>query len=280
MAEGSALARGPLLSALLRSPAATAGLAILLFWGVVAVLAPWIAPYDPTAIDFAGAADPRPSAAHWLGTDVIGRDLASRMIWAARTTYSVVPLAVGSAFLVGGLAGLVGGWYGGWADAVITRAGDVMLAFPALVLYIILIASFGASLWNIVLAVTLAYAPGVARLMRGQVMAIKPREYVLAARASGERAAYIMFVEILPNVGAPLVADLCLRTGYTVILVGTLGFLGLGLPPPTPDWGGMVVEGVNMLTIYPHIALLPAAAVTSVVVACNLVADGLGGPPR
>ncbi len=263
------------LSRVARSRAASVGLGIIVFWALIAILAPWISPYVPTAIDFAAAMDPSPSAGHWLGSDTTGRDMASRLIWGARTTFVVVPAAVGTAFLVGGVAGLCAGWYGGWIDSTLSRAGDIMLAFPALLLYIVLITSFGASLLNIVIAVTLAYAPGMARLMRGQVLSLKPSGYVQAARAGGEPSLYIMFVEILPNVGAPLVVDLCLRSGYTVILVGTLGFLGLGLPPPTPDWGGMVVEGVTFLGVYPHMALLPAAAVTSVVVACNLLADGL-----
>ena len=263
------------LPSLPRSGAVRIGTSILLFWALVALSAPLIAPYDPTAIDFAALSSPGVSAAHLLGTDATGRDLLSRLIWGARTTYVVVPLAIGSAFLTGGTAGLVAAWYGGWTDIVVSRIGDVMLSFPALVLYIILIAAFGPSLWNIVIAVTLAYAPGVARLMRGQALALKSRDFVSAARAGGESGPYIMVVEILPNVGGPLIVDLCLRAGYTVILVGTLGFLGLGLPPPTPDWGGMVVEGVNFLSIDPRLALLPAAAVTSVVVACNLLADGL-----
>ena len=200
--------------------------------------------------------------------------MASRLIWGARTTFFAVPVAIGSAFVVGGVAGLCAGWYGGWLDSVINRIGDVMLAFPALVLYIVLITSFGASLLNIVIAVTLAYAPGVARLMRGQVLALKPSGYVQAARAGGESDAIHHFVEILPNVGAPLVVDLCLRAGYTVILIGTLGFLarpaashaGLG-------WNGR--GGVVLLAFIRHMALLPAAAVSSVVIACNLLADGL-----
>ncbi|MCB2129437.1 MAG: ABC transporter permease [Rhodobacteraceae bacterium] len=265
---------------LFRSGSVSVALNILLFWAVVAVAAPLLSPYDPTTIDFTASLDPSPSAAHWLGTDATGRDLLSRIIWGARTTFLVVPLSVLSAFAVGGVAGMVSAWFGGWTDTIIGRAGDVMLAFPALIVYIILITSFGPSMWNIVLAVTLAYAPGVARLMRAQVLSIKSLEYVLAARAAGEGPLYIMFVEILPNVGTPLIVDLCLRTGYAVILVGTLGFLGLGLPPPTPDWGGMVVEGVNLLTLYPHISLFPAAAVTSVVIACNLLADGLRGLRR
>ena len=259
-----------------RPTAARVGGAVLLFWAIVAALAPWLAPHEPSAIDFAALGAHGPSAAHPLGTDPTGRDMLSRLIWGMRTTYVVVPLATGSAFLAGGAAGLLAGWHGGWVDALVSRVGDVMLAFPALVLYVVLITTFGPSLLNVVIAVTLAYAPGVARLMRGQVLALRSRGFVEAARASGEGSLRIMAVEILPNVGAPLLTDLCLRAGYTVILVGTLGFLGLGLTPPTPDWGGMVVKGINFLSTWPHMTLLPAAAVTSVVVACNLLANGLG----
>lgn len=266
--------------ALRRSATAQMGLGILVFWGLVALFAPLIAPYDPTAIDFSAAMDPRPSWSHPLGTDSVGRDLLSRIIWGARTTYIVVPIAIGSAFLAGGILGMVAGYYGGIADSIINRVGDVMLAFPVLILYIILITAIGPSMLNIVIAVTLAYAPGVSRLMRSQVLALRNMDYVRAAEARGEPPLYIMVAEILPNVGGPLTVDLCLRAGYTVILIGTLGFLGLGLPPPTPDWGGMVVEGSNMLSTFPHMALLPALAITSVVIACNLLADALREAPR
>lgn len=275
LGERTGLARLPLLGAVLRSRAATLGFAVLLAWGLVAALAPWLAPYDPTAIDFAAAADPSPSPEHLLGTDSVGRDLLSRIIWGARTTYAVVPLAIGSAFLLGVAAGLLAGYYGGWLDHLVSRVGDVMLAFPALVLYIILITAVGPSVINIVIAVTLAYAPGVSRLTRGQVLALKSQDYVKAAEARGEPGLYIMVMEILPNARGPLIVDLCLRAGYTVILIGTLGFLGLGLPPPTADWGGMVVEGSHLLSVHWHMAVLPCLAITSVVIACNLLADGL-----
>ncbi|MFN3641899.1 MAG: ABC transporter permease [Gemmobacter sp.] len=252
-----------------------AGGAVLALWGLAAALAPWIAPHDPTAIDFMAAMNPRPSAAHPLGTDLIGRDLLSRLIWGARTTYAVVPLALGAAFVVGIAAGAVAGYRGGWVDAAVSRLGDVILAFPALILYVILITTWGPSVLNIVIAVTLAYAPGVARLTRAQVMALRNLDYVRAAEARGEPAWSVVLHEILPNARGPLLVDLALRAGYTVILIGTLGFLGLGLPPPTPDWGGMVVEGAAAAATYWHMAVWPSAAIASVVVACNLIADGL-----
>lgn len=265
----------PLLGGLRRSRLALAGAAILLLWALVAITAPWITPHDPLALDFSGQLDHSPSAKHWLGTDSLGRDLMARIMFGARTMFAVVPLAVGSAFLVGTAMGAVAGYAGGLTDQLVSRGSDVMLAFPALIIYVILLTSLGPSLINIVIAVTLAYAPGVSRLARGQVLAIKEMDYVQAAQARGDHPLAIILFEIMPNARGPLVVDLCLRAGYTVILTGTLGFLGLGLPPPTPDWGGMVVENTQLLSTHWHMAALPCAAIVSVVVACNFLADGL-----
>ncbi|MBI1774935.1 MAG: ABC transporter permease [Proteobacteria bacterium] len=264
-----------MLRPILSSGAAAGGLALIVFWGAVAALAPWIAPFDPLAIDFAAALDPQPSAAHWLGTDSIGRDLMSRVIWGARTTYTVVPIAVLIAFSVGIAMGLCAGYHGGWVDRLVVRLSDVMLAFPALILYVILITAVGPSLFNIVAAVTLAYAPGIGRLARSLALALRQQDYVKAAETRGETSFYIIAVELLPNAQGPLLVDLCLRAGYTVLLTGTLGFLGLGLPPPTPDWGGMVVENAHLLAVHWHMAVIPCIAISSLVVGCNLLADGL-----
>ena len=265
----------PLLRALRRSALALTGAGVLLFWTLLALAAPWITPYDPLALDFSGQLEHAPSAKHWLGTDALGRDMLARIMFGARTMFAVVPLAVGSAFLVGAAMGAIAGYAGGLLDQLVSRASDVMLAFPALIIYVILLTSLGPSLINIVIAVTLAYAPGVSRLARGQVLAIKEMDYVKAAEARGDHPLSIILFEIMPNARGPLVVDLCLRAGYTVILTGTLGFLGLGLPPPTPDWGGMVVENTQLLSTHWHMAVLPCAAIVSVVVACNFLADGL-----
>ncbi|MCY7307644.1 MAG: ABC transporter permease [Rhodoferax sp.] len=256
-------------------PLAATGATILLLWACIALAAPWIAPYDPLALDFSGAINHAPSAKHWLGTDSLGRDLLSRIVFGARTLFAVVPLAVGSAFVVGIALGAIAAYSGGLIDQVVSRASDVMLAFPALIIYVILLTSLGPSLINIVIAVTLAYAPGVGRLARGQVLAIKELDYVKAAQARGDHPLSIIVFEILPNARGPLVVDLSLRAGYTVILTGTLGFLGLGLPPPTPDWGAMVVENTQLLSSHWHMAVVPCVAIVSVVVACNFLADGL-----
>ncbi len=262
--------------ALLReSPVAMLGGVLILFWVAVAALAPWISAYDPNGQDLAALADPTPSGQHWLGTDHLGRDLLARLAWGARTVLTVVPLAVLTAYAIGCLMGMVAGYVGGWVDSVISRASDIILSFPVLILYIILISTVGASAFNIVLAVTLASSPAISRIVRGLVLELRSHEYVDAARIRGESAAYIMIVELLPNARGPLIVDACLRLGYTTITIGILGFLGLGLPPPDPDWGGMVKDTTVMIVVWPHMAIFPCVAISSLVIGFNLLADGL-----
>jgi peptide/nickel transport system permease protein len=257
------------------SKTATIGSVIVLFWVVVAILAPWIAPYDPNVIDYAALGNPRPSGTYILGTDHLGRDMLSRIIWGARTVLIVAPLAVLSAFVVGSTIGMVAGYYGGWIDELLSRLSDLVLAFPVLILYVLLITTMGPSALNIILAVTISSSPAIGRLVRGQVLDLRTRDYVAAAKLRGDSAAYIMAVEILPNTRGPLIIDGCLRFGWTIITIGVLGFLGLGLPPPTPDWGGMVKDAAKVIFSYPHMALFPSIALSSLVVGFNLLADGL-----
>lgn len=264
-----------ILSALGRSRIAMIGAAILTFWTLAALLAPWITPFPPNKIDPALIADPYPSSTHWLGVDMLGRDLFSRIVWGARTVLTVAPLAVLSAAILGTLLGLTAGYRGGWIDAFIMRVGDVLLAFPKIILYLIIIARFGASAFNIIVIIAVTTAPIIARIVRAVTLDVKNRDYVAAARMRGEPASYVMLVEILPNVRGPLLVDFFLRLGYTTIAIGVLGFLGVGLPPPDPDWGGMVKENYGLIYVYPHMTLVPALAISSLVIGFSFLANGL-----
>ena len=256
------------------SPVGMVGAFLVLFWVFVAIFAPLISPYDPNANDMEALMSP-PTAAHWLGTDNSGRDILSRIIWGSRTVFQVAPIAVLCAYAIGCMMGLMAGYYRGWVDDLINRISDIVLSFPAIVLYIIVIMKLGPSAINIVIAVIVISSPQITRIVRGMTLELREREYVAAAKMRGESALYIMLVEILPNARGPLIVDACLRLGYTTIAIGVLGFLGLGLPPPDPDWGGMVKETYAMMSIYPHMSLFPAAAISSLVVGLSLLADGM-----
>lgn len=257
------------------SPVAMMGAGLIVFWAVVAILAPWIAPHDPIVIDYEALLDPRPNRVYLLGTDQLGRDILSRIIWGARTVLIVAPTAVFSAYVVGCTMGSVAAYYGGWIDDLLSRLSDVIMAFPVLILYVLLITTLGPSALNIILAVTISASPNVARIVRGQVLDLRNRDYVAAAKLRGESAPYIIVVEILPNAAGPLIIDACLRLGWTIIAIGVLGFLGLGLPPPDPDWGGMVKDATKTMFSYPHMAIFPSIAISSLVIGFNLLADGL-----
>ena len=258
------------------SPLGVIGAFFVAFWIIVAIGAPWLAPYDPNDNDFDAGIIAPPSADHWLGTDDQARDTLSRIIWGSRVVLTISPLATLCAYVVGCLMGLFAGYYRGWVDTALMQVCNVILSFPVLVLYVIIVMKFGPSPVNIVVAVTFVASPQVARLVRSQTLELREREYVAAAKMRGEPAWYIMLVEILPNARGPLIVDACLRMGYTAITIGILGFLGLGLRPPDPDWGGMInasygyVMGGQVL-----MALAPALSLSSLVVGLSLLADGL-----
>ena len=276
---GTTEMRNPTLWSLLaESPILVAGVSILAFWLLVAIFAPWIAPFGPNEnlVPMALPGDRTPGGRiMWLGADHLGRDVLSRIIYGGRTVLTYAPLATLSAYTVGVTLGLVAGYKGKWVDELLSRFADLVLAFPVIVLYIVIIQKFGASGMNILIAVTLASSPGIMRLVRGVVLDLRTRAYVSAAQMRGESTLYILFVEILPNARGPLIVDACLRLGYVTITIGTLGFLGLGLPPPTPDWGGMINESRHVALVFPHMAIVPCIAVSSLVLAFNLIADGL-----
>jgi peptide/nickel transport system permease protein len=260
---------------LFRSRTAAIGFFLVSFWVLAALFAPVLPLASPTQQDALALADPTPSAKHVLGTDLLGRDVLSRLIYGARTVLTVAPLSVAVAMLVGITIGMLAGYYGGWIDLLISRISDILLAFPVVVLYVILIANIGPSILNIVIATTIASAPGIGRITRSLVLGLKQQEYIAAAKLRGENALYIMVVELLPNCRGMLIVDACLRIGYTIITIGILGFLGLGLPPPNPDWGGMVKESTTVLNVWPLMSLFPAFAIVSLVLGFNLLADGL-----
>ena len=278
---------------LVRSKAALAGAILVMFWVVVALFAddvllrpdcwtnanctrtPLLARYDPYTPDRGQVMKP-PSARHWLGTDRQSRDLWSRLDHGSRIILVLAPVSVLAALLIGVTLGLIAGYFGGLIDEVVMRILDAMMAFPQILLYLVIIAALGPSAINVVLAITIAGAPGIARLVRGLTLDIKTRDYIAAAQTRGESPWYIMFVEILPNVRGPIIIDAMLRVGYAVFAIGTLGFLGLGLPPPSPDWGSIVNAGRKFIQAG-HIwdALWASLATASLVVGLNLMADGL-----
>ena len=281
---GAALMRAIRSFALLReSWVGMLGGAMVLFWVLMALLAPLLSPCDPNAnlVPFAkpGAAIPEGfecwTGSFWLGTDSLGRDILSRIIWGARTVLTWAPIAAICAYVVGIVLGLAAGYYRGWMDDLLSGIANIILAFPVLVLFIIIVATFGASPLNIVFAITFATGPVVMRIVRGLVLDLRSREYVSAAETRGEGAWRIMLVEILPNARGPLIVDGCLRLGYVIISIGVLGFLGLGLPPPDPDWGGMINETRQMALAFPHMTVFPCLAISSLILGFNLLADGL-----
>lgn len=259
------------------SPVGLMGAAIVMFWVLVALFAPLIAPFDPNA-SIQPMATPMTGHAQgifYLGTDHLGRDILSRLVWGSRTVLFYAPAATAAAYVVGIAMGLAAGYYRGWADDILSRLGDVILSFPVLVLYVIVIATIGPSALNIIIAIVFASAPGIMRIVRGLTLDLRNRDYVAAAQTRGESDWRIMLVEILPNARGPLVVDACLRLGYVIITIGVLGFLGLGLPPPDPDWGGMINETRAMALVFPHMTLIPCLAICSLILGCNLLADGL-----
>jgi peptide/nickel transport system permease protein len=265
--------------ALLReSPVGMLGAAILLFWVTMAVLAPVLPLADPNQaiapFKFPGDVGPN-GQVFWLGTDHKGRDILSRLIWGSQRVLIWATFATAVAYAVGMLMGVAAGYLGGWWDEVISFVANVLLSFPVMVLYIIIISRLGSSGANIVLAVTFASAPGIMRIVRGLVLDLKTRDYIFAAQTRGESPWRIMLVELLPNARGPLIVDACLRLGYTTITIATLGFLGLGLPPPDPDWGQMIAEAVPVGVFAAHAMVIPALAVSSLVLGFNLLADGL-----
>ena len=258
----------------MRSTNLVVGAGILLLVIGSAVFAPQIAPYSP--IDQAFSDQLRsPSPDHWFGTDEFGRDIFSRVIYGARIALVIGTLADGIAVLLGVLLGVVAGYFGGRVDAAIMRSVDVMLAFPYLLLAMIVVAILGPSLTNAMIAIGIVYTPQFARLVRGAVLGIRGQEFVEAAGAVGAGAVRILGRHVLPNVLSPIIVLATLTVGFTIVETAGLSFLGLGATPPTPEWGSMLATGRSFMLTAPWIATFPGLAILVTVVGFNLVGDGL-----
>ncbi len=261
------------ISALTQSRSATIGAIIILVWVFIAIATPIISPYSPTELQ--GSRLESPSLEHWLGTDNLGRDVLSRLFWGTQVVLLLAPISVFLGILIGAPLGLISGYVGGRLDAIIMRGVDILLSFPTLLIYILIITSVGASALIVVIAISLGSIPPITRIVRSLALDERTKEYVNAARLRGERRHYILLREILPNVSGPIIVDSCIRVGYAIMAIGALGFLGLGIPPPTPDWGGMINDGREWIFSMPWIVVAPAMALSSVVIGLNLLADGI-----
>ncbi len=262
------------LRALLSRPTAVFGGVVLIGMMGLALFAPWIAPYDPLATSWT-LVRKAPSAAHWFGTDEVGRDLLSRIIWGARASLSAGVIAVAIAVGVGVPTGMVAGYVGGWTDGLISRLTDAMLAIPFLILAIALAAFLGPSLGNAMIAIGVTATPIFVRLARGQVLAARAEDYVEAARAVGNPPIRILLRHILPNILPPVMVQATLAVAAAIIAEASLSFLGLGQQPPAPSWGSMLNTAQRFLTQAPWMAIFPGLAIFLTVLAFNLFGDGL-----
>jgi peptide/nickel transport system permease protein len=250
------------------------GLLLVLAATLGAVFAPYVTPYDAITLD-PPARLQGPSAEHWLGTDQLGRDTFTRILYGGRVSLAVAGAAVAFALLVGGLLGLLAGYYRGWVDTLIMRVTDVLLSFPAVLLAIALIAFLGPGYTNLVLAIGIVYVGPFARVARAAVMTVREELFVEAAQALGSRDPRIIFLAVLPSAAGPLIVEVTLRLAYAILAEASLSFLGLGAQPPTPSWGIMVAEGRRFLALAPWATVAPGLAIMVVVLGFNLLGDGL-----
>ncbi|GAC1649297.1 MAG: ABC transporter permease [Gemmatimonadaceae bacterium] len=261
-------------AALRRDGRAVGGVCIIVLLVLAAAAAPAITTVDPLRIDLAHQLMP-PSRAHWLGTDIQGRDMWSRVVYGARISLAVGLVSQGIAALLGISLGLIAGYYGRWVDEVVMRIADVTLAFPTLLLLIAMVAALQPSLWVVLVTIGIVGWAGMARLVRGQVLVVRRLEFVQAIRALGARDARIVVSHVLPNVVGPVVIAATLGVAGAIMAEAALSFLGLGVQPPTPSWGAMIADGrdLNQLRTAPWTSLVPGAAIGASVMGFNLLGD-------
>lgn len=260
--------------ALLSKPASALGFAIFVIFFILAIFGPFIAPYGVNE-QIASEAGRPPSARHWFGTDNLGRDVFSRIVLGAREILSLAGFGTVIAVCFGTTIGLATGYLGGWFDELLMRVFDGLLAMPLLLLALLLLGTLGPSKNSVLLVIIIVYTPIVSRVVRSVVLSVRQRGFIEAARLRGENLPYILFRELLPSVLPALAVEAALRFSYAIFLVASLGFLGVGVQPPSPDWGLMVREARNNVNQIPWAMYYPAAAIAVIVIGVNLLADGI-----
>ena len=264
----------PWLRLFLASPSAVTGFVLVVLVVLAAVAAPLVAPFDPVQYSPADRLQ-GPSLQHPLGTDLYGRDTFSRVVYGARVSLSVSAIAVTIALLIGGTLGAISGFRLGWFDSLVMRLTDVLLAFPAILLAIALLAFLGGGFWNLTLAIAIVYTAPFARVARAAVLRVREEAFVEATRALGASAPRILWRHIIPNAFAPLIVEVTLRLAYAILSEASLSYLGLGTPPPDPAWGQMIADGRRTLELAPWASIGPGLAIMVTVLGFNLLGDGL-----
>lgn len=259
---------------LVETPSAAIGLLVVVFWIVCAIFWPLFAPHDPNAQDYT-ALLAKPSQDHLFGTDHLGRDVLSRVLAGSREVLLLAPAATALGVAGGVIVGLATAYYGGWFDEIVMRVMDAIMAFPFIILVLLILAMTGPSVRNVILVIGLGYIPLTGRVVRSAALSVRNLDYISAARLRGASGPTIMYTEMLPNVTGPIVVETTVRIGYAIFAAASLSFLGLGIPPPSSNWGAMINETHVYLTVNPAMVLAPTLAIGSLVVGINLVADGL-----
>jgi len=253
---------------------AVSGGVVVISLFVLSFLAPYITPYGPDDLDLYHVLMP-PSAAHWFGTDDLGRDVLTRMIYGASISLEVGFVAAGIAVMIGTVVGLLAGYYSGWVDNILMRFVDIMLCFPTFFLILAVIAFLGQSIWYIMIIIGLTSWMGVARLVRAEVLSIRERDFVMAVKALGARDSRIIFRHILPNAMSPVLVSATLGVAGAILTESALSFLGIGVPPPTPSWGNILTSGKDYIEFAWWLTLYPGLAITVTVLAYYLVGEGI-----
>lgn len=257
-----------------RSPLAVVGIGIVVITIFIAITSQWLTPFNPIGVELKSKLLP-PSAVHWFGTDDMGRDVLSRVLAGTKVSLVSALIIISISMFFGTIVGVIAGYSGGWVDDILMRLTDIFLAFPAFILAMAISATLGASLQNALIAISSVWWPWYARLVRGQVLAIRKLEYVQAAQAIGVRPARIIFKHILPNAFGPIIVQGTLDVGNAILLTASLSFIGLGAQPPTPEWGAMVSVGRLYFLSYWWVPTMPGLAILVCVVGFNLLGDAI-----